>query len=443
MTSPAASTPSPRAKIRMYRQGLGDCFLIRLPRTGGAKDYSILIDCGVLPGTAGATELMNRVMADILAETGGKLDLLVVTHEHADHLSGFLQAKDGFEKLSVKEVWLAWTEDPDNPEARALAERKAQGLAALRAGQQRLHLDGDAAAAFDLGGILEFFGAAAGSTTHAALEAVRAKVTSPRYCSPSKGPVAVPGSEAMIYVLGPPTDPAMIRKIDPSRSQPETYDASGQAVDGLSFLLDTIKPCLDNTTEVPFGPMWPIPWTVAQDMPFFKEHYWEAESWRRVDTAWLDGASDFALQLDSLTNNTSLVIAIELGNGDVLLFAADAQVGNWLSWQGLSWTVNGRTVSGPDLLSRTICYKVGHHGSHNATLREQGLETMHRLNTALLPVDCAMAAKKNWTRMPLPSLVERLRSLTGERLLQSDQPGPAALRPQVAETQLYFELSLP
>ena len=26
-----------RAKVRMYRQGLGDCFLISLPRTNGSK----------------------------------------------------------------------------------------------------------------------------------------------------------------------------------------------------------------------------------------------------------------------------------------------------------------------------------------------------------------------------------------------------------------------
>jgi hypothetical protein len=34
-----------------------------------------------------------------------------------------------------------------------------------------------------------------------------------------------------------------------------------------------------------------------------------------------------ALQLDSATNNTSLVIAIELADGAVLIFAADAQWG--------------------------------------------------------------------------------------------------------------------
>jgi hypothetical protein len=44
-------------------------------------------------------------------------------------------------------------------------------------------------------------------------------------------------------------------------------------------------------------------------------------------------AGRLALQLDSDTNNTSLVLAFELGkSGRVLLFPGDAQVGNWLSW---------------------------------------------------------------------------------------------------------------
>src|SRR5687768_2131673 len=63
-------------------------------------------------------------------------------------------------------------------------------------------------------------------------------------------------------------------------------------------------------------------------------------AWRRIDDDWLDSAGEFALQLDSYTNNTSLAMAIELkGTGKVLLFVADAQAGNWISWAGLSWEV--------------------------------------------------------------------------------------------------------
>jgi hypothetical protein len=56
--------------------------------------------------------------------------------------------------------------------------------------------------------------------------------------------------------------------------------------------------------------------------------------WRRIDYDWLSGADDLALQLDNATNNTSLVLAIELiDDGRVLLMPADAQLGNCLSWE--------------------------------------------------------------------------------------------------------------
>ncbi len=134
------------------------------------------------------------------------------------------------------------------------------------------------------------------------------------------------------------------------------------------------------------------------------------------------------------------MLAIELEQGEVLLFAADAQVGNWESWQDLSWTVGGKTVTGPDLLKRTIFYKVGHHGSHNATLRQQGLEMMDNLRIAAIPVDHAMAVKKRWGQMPLPALVDALEKKTEGGLLRSDTAAPAGLS-QVGSTDLFFDIT--
>jgi hypothetical protein len=144
--------------------------------------------------------------------------------------------------------------------------------------------------------------------------------------------------------------------------------------------------------------------------------------------------------LDSLTNNTSLVLAIELPDGDVLLFAADAQVGNWLSWQDRSWSVGGRTVTGPDLLKRTIFYKVGHHGSHNATLKAQGLEQMERLRVAMIPVDHDMAVKKRWGKMPLDDLLDVLKERAKGVVLRVDQPTPPT-QEDVVEDKLFFEVT--
>ena len=78
----------------MYRQGLGDCFLIALPRSDGStRPFYLMIDCGVVLGTADPNTIMTKVMDHIVSTTGGQIDLLVATHEHWDHLSGFVQAK--------------------------------------------------------------------------------------------------------------------------------------------------------------------------------------------------------------------------------------------------------------------------------------------------------------------------------------------------------------
>jgi len=151
-------------------------------------------------------------------------------------------------------------------------------------------------------------------------------------------------------------------------------------------------------------------------------------SWRRVDGAWLATAGQLALALDNATNNTSLAFALELvESGKVLVFPADAQVGNLLSWHAVKWKDSQETVT--TLLKRTVFYKVGHHGSHNATLKEKELELMPAQGlTAFIPVDHEMAVKKHWGQMPLPALIDALKARTGGQLVRIDEdltPGSA------------------
>jgi hypothetical protein len=452
--APASSAKSPpaagyQAKVRMYRQGLGDCFLISLPRVdAGKRPYYIMIDCGVILGTADPAVKMTEVVENIIAVTQGEIDLLIGTHEHWDHLSGFVQAKQSFDKLKVNEVWLGWTENLKDPLTAKLKSEKEQALASLRMGLSRLQLAGAATAddAVELGGILEFFGAAAGASTGDALNNVKKMTPEPRYCLPTDPPVERADLGVTFYVLGPPHDETQLRKINPSARAKETY---GLALDGFQMFVDGAGTALRaQDTDRPFDQQYEIPFPIAGEAPlldFFGQHYWQAEgaapdNWRRIDGDWLGGASEMALQLDSLTNNTSLVVAIELPSSDVLLFAADAQVGNWLSWQDLKWTVGGKTVTGPDLLKRAILYKVGHHGSHNATLKEKGLEQMEQLRVALLPVDKQMAVKKRWNKMPLDDLVAALKKQAKGVVLRVDEPKPPT-QEQVVEDRLFFEVT--
>src|SRR5690242_11884539 len=80
----AAVHAAARASVRMYRQGLGDCFLVTLPKQDQSP-WNMLIDCGVILGTQDVNDRLSEVIADIAADTGGRVDVLVITHEHYDH----------------------------------------------------------------------------------------------------------------------------------------------------------------------------------------------------------------------------------------------------------------------------------------------------------------------------------------------------------------------
>lgn len=435
-----------RAKVRMYRGMLGDSLLITLPRSGSAaRPYWIMIDCGAVLGTTDAAAHMQSIVRDIAAMTNGTIDLLVVTHEHWDHLSGFVQAKDDLAQLTFNTVWLAWTENRDDDQARKLAGERANALRALQIAQARLRLAGDDDTANELDDMVgSFFGAAAGATTADAMEAVRHLSSDLRYCEPGQPPWTPPETSARLYVLGPPRDEKLLKKYAVSASSPEVY-----GIGAASQYMQYIAPALQQVDpESPFDVMQVIPMTIAEEMPFFRQWYFGSDvdhsngaaPWRRIDGAWLQSSPELALQLDSATNNTSLVLAIELEGGDVLLFPGDAQIGSWESWQTLQW--DGGTITGPELLKRCVFYKVGHHGSHNATLRENGLETMNRLQAAMVPVDHATAVKKHWDRIPLPALIDALDTKTHHNVIQADHDAPHAAEVNADKDGLWYEVTL-
>ncbi len=437
-------------KVKMYRHGLGDCFLLTFTRHGAP--FTMLIDCGVLVGTEDGKGNMIKVVRDIAEATKQKahqqprLDVVVVTHEHADHVSGFLQAKSEFKKFSIGEVWLAWTEDPDNELANSLRAQRSARIAALKETSTRLQgLDDQASAALRDGidAILGFFeleatGAATTGTTRQALDSIKERAPSV-YCRPTDPPRNIPELDGVrFYVLGPPEDAKLLHRSNPSKRGKEVYEMALDITLEESFIAAlNIEKEIDDPFAIdeictPFDRAAGIPPEAAEHHPFFSRHYYgtaanNAVDWRRIDTDWLQTGADLALALDSDTNNTSLVLAIELvESGKVLLFAADAQVGNWLSWHDRSWSItdaggNAVTVTAADLLARTVLYKVGHHGSHNATLREKGLEMMtHRDLVAMIPVDLDMAGRKRW-KMPFPPLKGRLDEMTKGRVLIADK----------------------
>jgi len=445
---PAAGSV-PRVRVRMYRQGLGDCFLITFDVGGNEKH--MLIDCGTLGATTTGIKL-EKVVDNIKATTGGAnghLDLLVATHEHLDHVSGFRSQDEKFTKMQIDRVWMAWTEDPIDPLAQDIVKYKNDLGAALKQAAAALQSPKASAAAKKSGeaidSILGFFdddGAPLGAskfspTVDEAMDFVR-KGTGTNAKHKNPGDLIeeswLPGFR--FYVLGPPRSAAALNSLGEHGSSQLYSLANGLKSAAMLFASGKAPAecfAADGEEKNAFGASVPF------DVRFRREStsletkkmfasYLDKDDWRQIDEDWLNVASDLALQLDSATNNTSLALAIErIADGKVLLFPADAQEGSWLSWHEntLKFTVDGTTVKASDLLARTVFYKVGHHSSHNATAKGKGLEMMQSPKelTAFIPVDRAVALKRHpkgsW-KMPARPLYRRLLEKCGGRVVRSD-----------------------
>lgn len=454
---PVAVEP-PKIRVRMYRQGLGDCFLVTF--NTGPNPVHMLVDCGTLGATT-TNVAMADVVKNIAGETGSHLDLLVVTHEHKDHVSGFVSERAAFDAIQVDRVWLAWTENPKDTLAQKVEKYKHDLLESLTLTGQAL-LTNDAAdrgerlalrsIATGVRELLDFVGelprgdaplaAALAKTVNDAMDYASMKSGKlPDFLSPGGviEPNWLPG--VRFYVLGPPRNEQALKTLG-EHGSPELYELATQFTTTLTECarffaseksFQAYREALDPAERLAFEGAQPFDARFrlecndrAARAKYLQSYDDPAAAWRHIDYDWMASADDLALQLDNATNNTSLVLAIELvDDGRVLLMPADAQLGNWLSWEDVSLEITDsdgskRMVASADLLKRTVLYKVGHHSSHNATIKQKGLELMQRDDlVAIIPVDSAVAKKKNWA-MPAKTLYEALLVRTRGRVLRSD-----------------------
>jgi hypothetical protein len=471
--------------IRMYRGLLGDFFLVK--HAAGGRVFRMLIDCGVLqcigtaeakPSTSRGKERIVANVADFMTETGGHVDLVVATHEHYDHLSGFILARDQFEKLTIGKVWMAWTEDPTDKIANGYRNKTKKALAALAGLALNPALAPHSDAMQTVNDLLQFYGEKVDVRTHAlglarseadgklagnaSCEAVldwlrkRAGAANVSFLKPGEVVRWGVGNAFRAYVLGPPRDEKLLRKLNPSKEDSEVYLARREEVflarsedvemvAGLAAIHGKRGAEIDEKDQ-PFTRKYQHPYPAEESGADDKKglvklvprlpddeiaRLYTSQPDRCIDEEWLGSAESLALKIDNDVNNTSLALALELADKRVLLFPGDAQVGNWLSWDRQSYPADD-TPGGPilkieDILARAIFYKVGHHASHNATLRERGLELMTNSSlVAMIPVveltareQKTKSSPKGWA-MPYNKLCARLDQRTDGRMIRGD-----------------------
>jgi hypothetical protein len=437
-TPPPGNAALPTVRVRMYRQGLGDCLLITF--NPGPAQANVLIDFGTL-GSSAKLASMPDVMANIEAETklgngSSHLHLLIATHEHQDHLSGFRTFDERFKKFQVDHVWLAWTEDQNDPLTKKLGKSQDIALALAASAQALLaHKDVDSRA-YSLGqtmeGLLGFVGEFGADkfapTVDEAMDFVRDTFAPPRFLKPGDPPIEEPWLPGFrFYILGPPHDENAIRDMG-ENGDPRLYGLRGVAA-GAAMRMDNVTDPQASEAELPFDLRFRRREGDPVMAPVIGSYLSADATWRRVDSDWLYNAAEFALQFDKFINNTSLALAIErIADGKVLVFPGDAQAGNWQSWQKHAWNVKQpdgsmQTVAARQLLNRTVFYKAGHHASHNGTPKKDGLEQMIDSDelVTFIPVDRPKALNHNppW-KMPAQKLYSQLIASCSGRVVRSD-----------------------
>jgi hypothetical protein len=374
----ATTTPT-GLRIRAYNVGFGDCFLLTFRYPAG-RDRHTLVDFGTasLPRQRGPKSLV-QVAEQIRVDCGGRLALVVATHRHADHNAGFAgEAGRVIAGLDIDLVLQPWTERPDlapdatapvpagppvasSPTRRARAELSAvarleemHAVAGLvhKEAQRMRAASGAPKTVIDQ---LVFLGAENLSNAQA-VQALRTLGRKQVYAHfGSKLPLGrlLPGVK--IDVLGPPTLRQSRSIARQARTDPDEFWHLAAA---------TANAALTGGST----PIFPKA-TIAQRRS--QEARWLIPQIERMRAEELLGLVRI---LDDTMNNTSLILLLEIGGTSILL-PGDAQIESWR--YALQEAPNAKEIAAR--LAKTKVYKVGHHGSLNATPKKLLWEAFERL----------------------------------------------------------------
>jgi hypothetical protein len=396
-----------------YHVGFGDCLLLKFEYARSAR--FVLIDYGTtkLPDSAGKSRMAD-VAKDIKSKVGAQgLHALIATHRHQDHISGFSTNASGtgtgdvIASLTPKLVVQPWTEDPDLPtDATGAAARGPNGggqrfaraligmqrfsaevvrFAHSKEGKQRL-----SEAARDQ---LAFIGEDNLTNLNAVKNLMKmGRSTKAEYLyfgARTRLSRLLPGVK--VHVLGPPTidQHANVRTQNP-RNKDEYWHLAASRIGGSALQRRSLFP---NAETLPGG-----------RLPAYAR--WLAY---RVRQAQEEELLQLLRSMDDELNNTSLILLFRIGDKK-LLFPGDAQ---WENWE---YALSKPSIR--KLLADTSLYKVGHHGSLNATpktmwnlLENRGAATRKgRLLTVLsTTVPNKHGSEKNNSEVPRGPLLTALR----------------------------------
>jgi ribonuclease BN (tRNA processing enzyme) len=470
----AMATKPKKVEIRSYNVGFGDCFLLTFHY---AKDSTkqVLIDFGSTSPPKDDTDL-SGVAKMIAADCGGKLDAVVATHRHKDHIGGFATNSKGtasgdvIRKLADAGKALVvqpWTEDPDAPtDSTGRKGRKGAAGPSTKA----LYLS-------QLEHMHTFAAAVARESKRFSAADMDAAVGEPMFRAETVGTEREPGDDDIeesrrdtvaTDLAGTATTKSLVRKLGfigednvKNLAAVKNLQEMGRKHEYLSFgkttALETVlpgvkvhvlgPPTIDQSDAVQKQRSSDPKefWMLRKQMWESRRQFWQMQAatvadaaggaagpifpgvkplqeiprpsrWfvRRIRGARAKQLLELVLIMDQAMNNTSVILLFEVGKKK-LLFPGDAQIENWeFALENPDEKTKNRIR---DLLADVDFYKVGHHGSRNATpktlwnlftKRSTDEKDPNRLRTMISTKTGVHGSVERHTEVPRKTLVKAL-----------------------------------